>query len=107
MPLIPRPIGCCSSILTIPTSWPMSALYRICLGQFERGIALVARAQGLNPLHPGWYHFSFTRYHYHRREYEESAARIRCVAMPNFFWPQILLTTALGQLGHPGSVPNL
>lgn len=78
-------------------------LYRICLGQFERGIALSKRAQELNPLHPAWYHFAFARYHYHRREYEESAARIRRVAMPNFFWPQILLTTALGQLEHPDS----
>ncbi len=78
-----------------------AGLYLICLGEFERGIAHSRRAQELNPLHPGWYHFSFARYHYHRREYEESAARIRRVAMPNFFWPQILLTTALGQLDHP------
>ncbi len=82
-------------------------LYRICLGEFERGIALSRRAQELNPLHPGWYHFSFARYHYHRREYEESAARIRRVAMPNFFWPQILLTTALGQLEHPEAPRSL
>lgn len=76
-------------------------LYRVCLGLFERGIALSRRAQELNPLHPGWYHFAFARYHYNLREYEESAARVRRVAMPNFFWPQILLTTALGQMEHP------
>ncbi len=76
-------------------------LYRVCLGEFEPGIALSRRAQELNPLHPGWYHFAFARYHYHHRQYKESVARVRRVAMPNFFWPQILLTTALGQLEHP------
>ncbi len=76
-------------------------LYLVCMGQFERGIAYSRRAQELNPLHPGWYHFSFARYHYHHEDYREVVSRIERVGMPNFFWPQILVTAALGQLEHP------
>ncbi len=84
-----------------PDVLSLVGLYLICLGDFEQGIAHARRAQDLNPLHPDWYHFSFARYHYHHREYEKAAARVRRVAMPDFFWPHLLLAMALGQLEHP------
>ena len=44
------------------------------MGEFKRGHDLSRQAQQLNPLHPGWYYFSFARYHYDRHEYEETIA---------------------------------
>ena len=71
------------------------------MGQFERGVALSERAKRLNPLHPGWYHFSFARHHYDRREYEQTIATVERVGMPGFYWTHLLLAAAGGQLGRP------
>jgi TolB-like protein/DNA-binding winged helix-turn-helix (wHTH) protein len=40
--------------------------YLAFMGEFERGVELSRRAQELNPLHPGWYYFSFARLDYSR-----------------------------------------
>ncbi len=71
------------------------------MGDFERGPSLVRRAQQLNPLHAGWYHFSFARENYNDRNYEEVIADMQRTAMPLFFWTHMLTAAAKGQLGHP------
>jgi TolB-like protein len=71
------------------------------MGDFVRGPHLVRRAQQLNPLHAGWYHFSFARKNYDERNYEEVIADMQRAAMPNFFWTHMLAAAAKGQLGHP------
>lgn len=70
------------------------------MGEFERGVELSKRAQLLNPLHPGWYNFSFARYHYDRREYEKALTDVERASMPQFYWPHLLNAAALGQLGR-------
>lgn len=70
------------------------------MGEFKRGIKLSERAQALNPLHPGWYHFGFARFHYHRCLYEEMLVDIQRISMPNFYWTHLLNAAALGQLGR-------
>lgn len=77
------------------------------MGEFERGIALSRRAQQLNPLHPGWYYFSFARYHYDQREYEALLADVQKVGMPDFYWTHLLRAAALGQLGRPEAATSL
>ncbi len=77
------------------------------MGRFDRGYALSRRAQELNPLHPGWYHFSFARYFYHKRDYQEALAETRRIAMPHFYWMHILVAACLGQLGHPDAEKSL
>jgi len=72
--------------------------YLAFMGEFERGIDLSTRAQRLNPLHPGWYYFSFARYHYDRREYEKSLADVERISLPHFYWTHLLKAAALGQL---------
>jgi len=44
--------------------------YLAFMGEFERGVELSRRAQELNPLHPGWYYFSFARLDYNRKAYD-------------------------------------
>jgi TolB-like protein/tetratricopeptide (TPR) repeat protein len=70
------------------------------MGEFARGIELSKRAIQLNPLHPGWYHFSFARLHYHQRRYEDMLVDIQRISMPNFYWTHLLDAAALGQLGR-------
>ncbi len=75
--------------------------YLAFMGEFERGIELSKRAQLLNPLHPGWYYFSFARYHYDQRDYEATIADVQRISMPHFYWTHLLNAAALGQLQRP------
>ncbi len=74
--------------------------YYAFMGQFERGAELSRRAQLLNPLHPGWYHFSFARLHYHQKNYEATIADVEKAGLPHFYWGHMLKAAAKGQLGH-------
>lgn len=81
--------------------------YLAFMGEFERGAELSRRAQQLNPLHPGWYHFSFARLHYSRRDYAETIADIQRVALPHFYWTHLLTAAAQGQLDRPEAGESL
>jgi len=74
--------------------------YLAFMGEFERGTELSKRAQQLNPLHPGWYNFSFARYHYDQREYDKVLADIERVSLPEFYWTWLMKAAAQGQLGR-------
>jgi TolB-like protein len=74
--------------------------YYAFMGQFERGAELSRRAQQLNPLHPGWYHFSFARLHYNERNYQQTIADVEKVGLPHFYWTHMLTAAAMGQLGR-------
>jgi TolB-like protein/DNA-binding winged helix-turn-helix (wHTH) protein/tetratricopeptide (TPR) repeat protein len=74
--------------------------YLAFMGEFERGAELSRRAQQLNPLHPGWYHFSVARLHYDQKAYEKTIADIQLVGLPNFYWTHLIAAAAQGQLGH-------
>ncbi|MCB1486729.1 MAG: hypothetical protein KDJ88_04625 [Bauldia sp.] len=70
------------------------------MGEFQRGHDLSRQAQQLNPLHPGWYHFSFARYHYDRGEYAETIADMERAGYPEFHWIHMLKAAAYGQMGR-------
>ncbi len=69
------------------------------MGDFDRGVKLSEKARQLNPLHPGWYNFSFARYHYHLCQYAKVLTDIQWISMPTFYWTHLLRAAALGQLG--------
>ncbi|WP_165982255.1 winged helix-turn-helix domain-containing tetratricopeptide repeat protein [Dankookia rubra] len=75
--------------------------YLAFMGEFERGATLSERARRLNPLHPGWYFFSFARLHYSQRRYAEASADLQRTGLPHFYWTHLLSAAALGQMGHP------
>jgi len=77
--------------------------YLAFMGEFERGVELSRRAQELNPLHPGWYHFSFARQDYHRKAYEGTIRLLEKIGLPHFYWTHLLDAAAKGQLGRPDS----
>jgi adenylate cyclase len=86
---------------------PGNALILAEMGQFfilmrqgERGMALTRKAIALNPVHPGWYWWNVSNYHYDRREYAEALAATLRWNDPDVFWCQVHLARAYGQLGR-------
>jgi len=75
--------------------------YLAFMGEFERGVELSRRAQELNPLHPGWYYFSFARLDYNRKAYDGTIRWLEKIGLPNFYWTHLLDAAAKGQLGRP------
>ena len=75
--------------------------YLAFMGEFERGVELSRRAQELNPLHPGWYYFSFARRDYNRTAYEDTIRWVEKIGLPHFYWTHLLDAAAKGQLGRP------
>lgn len=75
--------------------------YLAFMGEFERGVELSRRAQELNPLHPGWYYFSFARLDYNRKAYEGTIRSVEKIGLPHFYWTHLLDAAAKGQLGRP------
>ena len=63
---------------------------------------MVKKAMALNHYHPGWYYFPLAADHYLKREYEETLTEIQKINMPDFYWTQIYLVAAHGQMGHAG-----
>jgi len=81
--------------------------YLAFMGEFERGTELTRRAQQLNPLHPGWYYFSFARQHYDQGAYADCLADVQRISMPHFYWTRLLESAALGQLGRAEAAASL
>ena len=75
--------------------------YLAFMGEFERGVELSRRAQELNPLHPGWYYFSFARRDFNRKAYEDAIRSVEKIGLPDFYWTHLLDAAAKGQLGRP------
>ena len=75
--------------------------YLAFMGEFERGVELTRRAQRLNPLHPGWYHFSLARLHFSCGQYQEAVADVQRTGLSDFYWTHLLACAALGHMGHP------
>lgn len=69
-------------------------------GEIERGTEFSKRARALNPLHPGWYHFSPALLNYHQGRYKEMLSDVQRISMPNFFWTHLLNAAALGRMGR-------
>ena len=81
--------------------------YLAFIGDSEKGIELSRRAQELNPLHPGWYFFSFARYHYNQRDYAAALSDVERIGMDHFYWSHMLRAAILGQLGRAEAAQSL
>jgi TolB-like protein/tRNA A-37 threonylcarbamoyl transferase component Bud32 len=69
-------------------------------GDWERGCALVERARGLNPHHPGWYWFPSGFDAYRKGDYRAALNFALKANMPGFWQTSLALATAYGQLGQ-------
>ena len=69
-------------------------------GDWERGLALVEQAMGLNPHYPSWYHYLPFMHHYRTGDYERALAETMRFSAPGFYWDVLLRSAVLGQLGR-------
>jgi TolB-like protein/Tfp pilus assembly protein PilF len=75
-------------------------------GDWERGCALVERARGLNPHHPGWYWSPPSFNAYRKRDYRTALSFALKVNMPGYWQTHVSLATAYGQLGEQEAASN-
>jgi adenylate cyclase len=67
-------------------------------GSWERGFEILERAIALNPHHQTWYHIPYFYDAYRQGHDKDSLAAARRMNMPGFFWKQLMLAAAYGQL---------
>ncbi len=75
-------------------------------GDWERGCALVERARGLNPHHPGWYWCPSSLDAYRKGDYSTALNFALKVNMPGYWQTHVSLATAYGQLGEREAASN-
>jgi hypothetical protein len=69
-------------------------------GDWDRGCALMERARGLNPNHPGWYWFPPFFNAYRKGDYRAALEFALKVNMPGFWRNELVLAATYGQLGE-------
>jgi adenylate cyclase len=70
------------------------------IGEWERGVPLVAKAIALNPEHPQWYLDPLIYYHYQVKDYEQALAESRRQQFTDDIWILLFRVMILGQLGR-------
>jgi tetratricopeptide (TPR) repeat protein len=68
-------------------------------GNWERGVALAARARDLNPHHPGWYWLVSAFDAYRKADYHLALEFARKINMPKFWRRSVIIAASYGQLG--------
>ncbi len=68
-------------------------------GEWERGCALIRRAMGLNPHHPGWYRAPLGVNEYRKGNYPAAVDEAVKANSPDVFWIHLILAAAHSQLG--------
>jgi adenylate cyclase len=73
---------------------------RALYGDWEPGLALLAKGMELNPHCPGWYYAAPYFDYFSKRSYPEALRAARQFNTPQLFWDPLLLAAALGQMGR-------
>ena len=69
-------------------------------GEWEEGLAILAKGMELNPHFPGWFHMAPFFYYYLQGGCEEAYQEALAFQMPQFFWDPLLRATVLGRMGR-------
>jgi TolB-like protein/Tfp pilus assembly protein PilF len=75
-------------------------------GDWEYGCAMVERAAGLNPRHPGYYWFPLFHNAFRKGDYREAVAVALRINMPHFFYTHAVLAAAYGKLEEHDAASN-
>jgi len=73
---------------------------RALYGDWEPGLALLAKGMQLNPHCPGWYHAVPYFDCFRQGKYPEALEAARQFNTPQLFWDPLLVAAALGQIGR-------
>ena len=69
-------------------------------GEWDRGIALLERAQEISPVHPGWYHMPAAIRHLLDGDPDSAILEMRKSPMPGFFWYHALMACFFARAGR-------
>ncbi len=69
-------------------------------GEWEEGLAILAKGLKLNPYFPGWSHMAPFFYHYLQGDCEKAYQEALAFQMPQFFWDPLLRAAVLGRMGR-------
>ena len=70
------------------------------MGRPRDGVALTREAMRLNPLHPGWYHFTLAADAMQQGEFARAVAESESIGLPQLFWTQVWLCTSYAYAGR-------
>jgi adenylate cyclase len=73
---------------------------RALYGDWEPGLAHLAKGMQLNPHCPGWYYAAPYFDYFRQGKYPEALEAARQFNTPQLFWDPLLLAAALGQMGR-------
>ena len=71
-------------------------------GEWDRGIALLERAQEISPVHPGWYHMPMAVRHMLDGDPGAAIVEMRKSPMPGFYWYHALMACFFARAGREG-----
>jgi adenylate cyclase len=69
-------------------------------GEWERGLAILAKGIELNPHYPGWFHVAPYFYLFLHEKFEEAYQEALAFQIPQLFWDPLLRAAVLGRLGR-------
>src|SRR6201988_1124964 len=69
------------------------------VGDYERGLALAARAKEINPNHPGWFWYADYFYAYQHRDYHGALSSVLKANLPGHWGMHAGIAAAAAQLG--------
>jgi adenylate cyclase len=69
-------------------------------GEWERGLAILAKGIELNPHYPGWFHVAPYFYLFLNEKFEEAYQEALAFQIPQLFWDPLLRAAVLGRLGR-------
>jgi adenylate cyclase len=67
-------------------------------GEWERGLAILAKGIALNPHYPGWFHVAPYLYYFLQERFTEAYQEALALHLPQLFWDPLLRAAALGRL---------
>jgi len=70
------------------------------IGEWERGLAVMAEGELLNPYHPAWLQGALCLYAYNQGDYVHALTILERANMPDLFWLPLIRAAALGRLGR-------
>jgi adenylate cyclase len=71
-------------------------------GEWEKGLAILAKGIELNPHFPGWFHMAPCFYALLQEDCSQAYQEAQQLRMPQLFWDPLLRAATLGRLGHKG-----
>jgi adenylate cyclase len=75
-------------------------------GEWDRGLALLREAMGVEPYRPAWLHLAPYLNYFRQGKFQEAYHEAHKFDPPHLYWAPLVKIAALGQLGKPNEAGN-